>query len=525
MATIETQCFSVYYVFSSKGIQDFILRGDKLRWMIGGSELIERLPAFMEEVLSSLKMSKGEDYKVLSRAAGSARMLFRSKENALELARVMPLAISLYAPGLDFVQAVLQIKENLGKTMEKAEAILQHRRNRLFTEYPVAGPLVERCPRSGSPSTGVFSIDGDQELADSSMKAKERALREAKRGLSEKILPANSEISGLRLPSSFEELQHDGKGYIGVVHIDGNGLGSVIMDFFEKTKGIPDEKVADAYTELSQAIDNATINAVRTALAPIVERTKNSGKGDLLPFRPLVCAGDDVTIVLRAEDAFSFATAFLQEFENSTEVELKKVQVETGKLFLTACAGIAYVKDNYPFLEAYELCESLCSDAKEKTERECSAIAFWRLTTTSASDFQAIRQRELTHETSTETTMLTMMPYVTGKNVNLTSFPTVESLRSLLDIIGQMPRGSVRGVLSDLYEGRKKATRSLERIFDVAKQKGAGNLCDEFSKCLRAASRNTGPLKESVEDVLFSKSGDVYQTPLLDAVELRSVEC
>ena len=60
--TIEMQAFPVYYVFSSKGIQEYILRGNKLRWMIGGSNLVERLPVFFEELLSSLGFSKEEDY-------------------------------------------------------------------------------------------------------------------------------------------------------------------------------------------------------------------------------------------------------------------------------------------------------------------------------------------------------------------------------------------------------------------------------------------------------------------------------
>ena len=514
--TIEMQAFPVYYVFSSKGIQEYILRGNKLRWMIGGSNLVERLPVFFEELLSSLGFSKEEDYKVLSRAAGGVRMLFRSKEQALKVARVMPLALSLYAPGLDFVQATLPIEVNLAKTMEAAEKKLQQRRNRVFPVFPVAGPLVERCPRSGLPSVGILSIDGDSELLDSSMKTKERAFRDAKKGLAEKTLPEKYSDLGLLFPSSFEEFQ-DEKKYVGVVHIDGNGLGKVIIEFLQKTMGDPDEKVAKYYTELSKAIENATVSSVKKALEPIIERTIDE-KREVLPFRPLVCAGDDLTIVLRAEDAFSFAVTFLQEFENATEMELRKVGADAGSSFLTACAGIAYVKDNYPFIQAYSLCESLCSYAKDETQRKSSALAFWRVTTTTASEFKDIRERELHYEDTT----LTMMPYVTGKNAASAGFPTTESLQCLLEAIKRMPRGSVRGLLADLYESSDKAIRSLERLCDVAKQRGNEARAQEFLECLRNVTQNgnAGPLKA---DVLFTESNK--KTPLLDAVELRSVEC
>lgn len=85
-----------------------------------------------------------------------------------------------------------------------------------------------------------------------------------------------------------------------------------------------------------------------------------------------------------------------------------------------------------------------------------------------------------------------------------------------------MPRGSVRGLLADLYESSDKAIRSLERLCDVAKQRGDEKRAQEFLECLRNVTQNgnAGPLKA---DVLFTESNK--KTPLLDAVELRSVEC
>lgn len=88
------------YVMAAKGIQSFILQGDKLRLMIGGSELVEALPDdLVVRTLSELGAAKDE-YKVLTSSAGGIRILFRNRDWPERLAKLLPCAITLYAPGL-----------------------------------------------------------------------------------------------------------------------------------------------------------------------------------------------------------------------------------------------------------------------------------------------------------------------------------------------------------------------------------------------------------------------------------------
>ena len=70
----EPREYTCYYVLASKGIQDYILRGDKLKLMIGGSEVVDRLPEKLAgRLLISMGLSEDEDFLFLSRAAGGAR--------------------------------------------------------------------------------------------------------------------------------------------------------------------------------------------------------------------------------------------------------------------------------------------------------------------------------------------------------------------------------------------------------------------------------------------------------------------
>ena len=513
--------YRFYYVLAAKGIQEFILRGDKLRLMVGGSELIEDLAGdFLSGLLDQFGLKADQDYRLLSRAAGGARLLFRDKQAAENLAKLLPLALSVYAPGLDAVQAVVEIKDGLAKTMDAAEKALQQRRNLLLPIYPVPGPLVARCPRSGLPAVGWFCQAEDRELADSSMLAKVQARKGAKAGLSARVLPPearNAEGNALRpLPDNFEELVAEGSS-IAIVHIDGNGLGGLVMKLLEELAERTDAEVADCYARFCLAVGDATTNALRTALRPIVEATNRDSTCAVYPFRPLVCAGDDVTIVLRAADAMGFVQRFLTAFETCSGEELAKVGIASlNHSSLTACAGIAYVKKSFPFAQAYELCESLCRYAKDKTGRTCSAVAFWRLTSAVAHDVQEIVRTELT---TSDESRLTMMPYTIGSKTSTAAHPTLNALAALTDAVDGMPRGSLRGLLTDLYQGRERAQRGFERICDVATGRGGEgddrNHLAALQNALRTITGGTGG------GVLFDSH---HATPLHDAIELLAAE-
>ena len=519
----EPREYTCYYVLASKGIQDYILRGDKLKLMIGGSEVVDRLPETLAgRLLISMGLSEGEDFLFLSRAAGGARILFARKEYAQRFSELLPPAFSLYAPGLDFVQFFSEIRGNLAETMDEAEKILAVRRNLAFPSYPVPGPPVERSPRSGLPSAGILRLSGgNREEADLSMLIKSTAAEEAKTGLAHKTLPEARGGKSYELPLSFEELTGEGNNDIAVVHIDGNGLGNVVSSLFKELKGHANP--AERYGAFCGAVQDATELSLREALAPVIEaHEKEASPGSPLPFRPLVCAGDDVTVVLRAEYAVQFAADYFLSFEKHSEDKLSSIGIHSLEehLPLTACAGIAFVKKTFPFSQAYELCESLCRFAKDRTKRKCSALAFWRLTSGKGEDFYAILERELTitHSVKEEsTTVLTMMPYSAGTRA---TGPTVDQLLNLRDAVKSMPRGGLRSLLSELFTGKEAAVQSFKRYLDVNRTErevsrpGGAKKLEKLLSALEALTGNTEG------NALFAENA----TPLYDAVELISAE-
>jgi hypothetical protein len=479
---------------------------------------------FLPRLLDALECDR-EDYLVLSTAAGGAKLLFRRREKAEALARVLPPALTLYAPGLDCVQTLREVQGTLLDTMEEAEKDLQRRRNRLYPSLPLAGPLVRYCPRSGLPVQGKLSV-GEREEADGGMMAKERAFKDAKGGLLGRIFTSEKgEAAALpRVSDDLSQIVGKERGYLALLHADGNGLGALVRELFKKMKDLNDEVVRNAYTAFCVAVDRATKRALKDALMPLIPKD-----GSVCPFRPLICAGDDVTLVLRASNALGVARAFLEKFEEFSEEELGKVPHLDMKKPLTVCAGVAFVKKNYPFYQAYELCESLCKEAKSKTRRQASALAFWRVTTSLPEEFGPIRERELvvreqdSPSGQKKETHLTLMPYVVGKAGQGKGYPSLTDLKALLDAVQAMPRGSLRGLLSEVFLGQEKAQRAFERVCDGAKG-SKGTELGALQKALGALTGGTGAqalFRESRE----SKDGkDLirFDTPLLDAVELVS---
>lgn len=180
---------------------------------------------------------------------------------------------------------------------------------------------------------------------------------------------------------------------MGVVHIDGNGLGRRILDWMREQR---DAEVADAaliedYRRLSRALDGlahaafqAVVDRVISAIAwddddkshtlrserlgmsfPLLRDPKAvrrpSGSRDAinLPLRHILVGGDDLTFVCDGRIALDLAETALDVFR-STPLGVP------GFERVGACAGVALVQVHAPFARAYQLAERLCRNAKLK---------------------------------------------------------------------------------------------------------------------------------------------------------------
>ncbi|SDZ39541.1 hypothetical protein SAMN05421736_111147 [Evansella caseinilytica] len=153
--------------------------------------------------------------------------------------------------------------------------------------------------------------------------------------------------------------------YVAVVHIDGNGMGQLLRQKLYSLEKESLTKQISEHRELSKQITSRYLNYFQNMIADleiadleIVDLTIS--QGGVLPIRPLIMDGDDITFICRADWGIPLAMEFLRRLEMDTEQPLP----------LSACAGVALVHSHFPFQIAYEIAEECCKNAKKKYYQE-----------------------------------------------------------------------------------------------------------------------------------------------------------
>lgn len=231
-----------------------------------------------------------------------------------------------------------------------------------------------------------------------------------------------------RDPTKLEELlQTASEGGVGVpskvavIHIDGNGVGGVMrrLDEVLSEKGggalkgqlevaEGDSDALRAFVlKISERLDAAVKLAFRSAWERVAKLARKDAENSnrrytAIPVVPVILGGDDVTVITSGDYALPFAAAYLRYYEEATGNDpiLRNLTPPKGQDTgpMTAAAGVAIVKRNFPFHIAYELAEKLVDRAKKvgKTAQPpCSTLDYHVLFDTTVLDpDEAIRGYE-----------------------------------------------------------------------------------------------------------------------------------
>nr|WP_256694249.1 hypothetical protein [Actinomyces naeslundii] len=203
---------------------------------------------------------------------------------------------------------------------------------------------------------------------------------------------------------------------VAVIHIDGNGVGGIMKDLndskdrvapaeFQEEIGC-DRDDPDALRRFLLAVNERLQNAVEHAFAAAWTRIdelshrddKRAGREHAaIPVVPVILGGDDVTVITSGDYALPFAAAYLRYYEEATRSDpiLRYLTPPEGQDTgpMTAAAGVAIVKRNFPFHIAYELAEKLVDRAKKvgkTTQPPCSTLDYHVLFDTTVLDASEI---------------------------------------------------------------------------------------------------------------------------------------
>lgn len=477
------------YGAAVQGIQDFIFQTNKLKEIVGGSELVAQIctTAFGESLGKDTSDSKkmiSDDPNWIVGAAGNIKYIFEDGETFRNIVLNFPRKVMTMAPGITISQAVVELEDNFGKAVEKLEENLRTQRNKAVRSQTLGLMAIARSRKTGLPGVDY----DDDELIDEATKKKRSAETDqiVRFKLPKKSFGENVTLTKNNLARDMEDMTGDNR-WIAVIHADGNGLGKVIQEIGH------DEKKLKTF---SQNLDEATTKAAQTAYAE-VEKLKRFDETEMIPLRPIVLSGDDLTMICRADLAIPYTEAFLKAFEIKTQEFLK------GKL--TACAGIAFVKASYPFHYAADLAEELCGYAKKtakKIDKDLapSCLMFHKVQDSFINDFDAIIKKELMPQKEIS---YVAGPYYLKKQENSR---TINDLSKEKDgLTDNSLKTHLRQWLELLYSNPEAANQKMKRTISITTETNVKEYKLESYTDLGTNSRLTIPFY----DVLSLASIDI----------------
>ena len=474
---------SYLVMLQTNGNQSFILSSPRLREQIGASFEITLLSHWVKkEAKEILDTDDLPPFFWVSNSSGKVIVRFTGhgdepKAKAKNLIRRVTLRALTDAPGLDVTGVFIEATSNTVDADDLQEL------DRVFLEYslnrrPAAArfpqlPFLQRAEESALPASTPLTdedegtirehakdldvpllADKEKQLPTQTGNDKGRSLsfpsrvkrawsRSARRLQLEDVVKrqhtsedpevtiANLYEDPFQLEKAFQDTSDESDAAnavpelssVGVIHIDGNGVGAIMRDLGKTFKVVcchldSLEEAAYNHKDNPCNIDEGRFQwfvmevnyrldgVVKQAVAKAWEKVTEIAREDELPGPPVVpvlVGGDDVTVYTDGRYAIPFAEAYIRHYEKLTKDDDllsvlaivaggKKADAPERDHFeiddyiiqnpgpLTASAGVAIVGRNFPFHIAYDLAEELVSRGKKLGKKPgtvpCSTIDF-----------------------------------------------------------------------------------------------------------------------------------------------------
>lgn len=481
------------YGASIKKIQSYISESSKLQEIAGASELVEYICTDL--FTSFLQREKVLDADIVIQAAGNIRMVLGSRESAEKVMYRFGRQVIEKAPGVQFIQGIVELSEE--KITPSASQQLE---DELKKQLPSVSPWKDWSVTLKSAKTGKAAMTlSDGEPLDVGTYAKRAAVNQHWRSL--------KELFGVkRFPSDIDDIAGIDN-FVAVIHADGNSLGKRLMDLNK------DGDYDRNWREFSIRLNESTVTAAQRSYRDVCSKTNQ--------FRPIILGGDDLTVICSAELALPFTEKYLQYFEE-----------ETGKHAvlgpLTACAGIAFIKKNYPFYYGLELAEMLCAETKKRA-KACSedpvpgSLMFAKEVGGYVDRaFSIMEKRSLTAQLEDSEVSFVFGPYkVTADEPGGDRLPWINALHAGVDALATHTplRSALRNFISELHVSRDAAKLRIDRAEQIASGKNDGSHALEALKDSLCAM--TGNKSDKLYDLLFCSGEKREVSPALDLLTVN----
>jgi hypothetical protein len=339
-------------------IHSYLLKAPKLRYLVGGSLLLE---TFCSVLIPKLAEAMGAT-EVHLKAAARFIVEFSEKGKAEHFAAITRFfGISLFGEeSLLICGPVNKNADTLNVISKQLESQKLAASRRPFSSLP-ACQYMERCTICGSWGAAYDrSVAGEPEKLCHACELKYRARERAEICISLPVALAADNVKGVAISPAkgggslnlhvqyavdpyenpvrdFRKLAEDGASqYLGIFYADGNSMGELLHDCHD----------VGEYSKRSEQVSEWN----NKALAKAVSAVSKYGR---FPGLILIKGGDDLLAVMPAEDALTFADTFLAEASS-----------EGSPFSEGICGALVLSKPTVPFKLLYSKAEELLTNAK-----------------------------------------------------------------------------------------------------------------------------------------------------------------
>ncbi len=376
-------CMSKEYVvavYDFRSKQEYIYRTNKVKEIIGASELIKnayrkaiegydgvdyvdyckgsKIPKFSLSQTEELMERPENKGMILYEGGGNIVLLFQSREECLAFNKHFSWFLLTYAPGLNPICG-MTIVEN-GEESKFGEVT-----GRLYRD-------LEECKRTTPPvlpanvlpftqidrKTSLPVMKKSTELQESFSAESHIKQREYKR-VKEKD----------RYVRQFDWLveQKGTESLIAVIYIDGNNMRQLVQEAIGEDVGFEEgvnqqrrltKRINDAFVDVPIERIKEKVGELMDAAEANANAEKAKMKG-LYAMRRIIGGGDEITIVCNARRVPDVLEAYFDALKESSEVEKKE-----GRSEFSACAGVVVCHSHAPFSDVYAIAEECCESGK-----------------------------------------------------------------------------------------------------------------------------------------------------------------
>jgi hypothetical protein len=523
-------------VLDTPGIKQFVFGTDPLAEVRGASALLDRLNR--DETTTKLRQFlPGVDVREVYAAGGVGNYILttpddqsadRLRSGIDQLARYFRQE-SVGELRVVYGLGVLEDDDHYRQAVESAFAEIHRKRDRASSRRALElTPFLMECKSASHlPAAGGISGHGEDLLLSRACTIKREESQKAHRygawadymeHLQQRHRDWPDDLSTwlrkLR-PRETSDIgaEAERRGYVGLVYADGNAMGKLVQNLDRPETATFFSKLVDC--NIRRACHEALDEVLARNIKHVLDAQSRGKAPSALPADILLLGGDDLMVLLPAEQALLFAARVSRLFEDYTREAVTAEQNPKVLGFfeerlnghgLTLSSGVAIATDTYPFYLLLELAEALQKSAKKGSSDDRNAgghrapayVDFHLVAGSTGNELTALRRDDYQVDSPHRRTL---RPYSCNRLDTLRR--AVETLRQ-----GRLPRSK----LHDLFEA------ALEPLPSVA-QRRARELFSRLDRGQRRALWDALGLLGTLSAFPWYGNGAAHSTALADLVE------